>query len=528
MFPKEELMKKILILACLIPGLLFANGSSETTKTAPTATSKTNIVNATGFPIVTEPLSMTVFGIRDSNQAPWKDIYVFNEYEKKTGIHMEWQETPDQGRDEKKSLLFAGNELPDLFFRPQLSLAEMEKYGVQSHQLMPLNDLLKNYAPNLTKILNENPELRKALTCSDGNIYGLPQLDFSATGSTGFKQWINKTWLAKLGLKEPTNTDEFLTVLRAFKTQDPNGNGEADEIPLGIRESSSIYQLGGSWGLEFQMGNTINVNDGKVHFWLKDAAFKEYLQYLNQLYKEGLLWKDYYKRDLPKWRSNLSTATFGAFYMPYSDVFRNVEDQFEGLTPLVGPHGDQIWSAVNGSLVSQGAFAISNVCKNPEAAIRWVDYFYGDEGALFFRYGVEGVTYDLDADGQPQFKDSILNDPKGFMTALGKINTVPGGANPTVITDETDGVVASKLTKEVAAMMMPYVPKKIYLTPSFNQDEMDEYIAITQDLNTYRDQAVTKFIIGEWGFDKWDEYCTTLDKIGLPKLEQIYQQASDR
>jgi putative aldouronate transport system substrate-binding protein len=215
--------------------------------------------------------------------------------------------------------------------------------------------------------------------------------------------------------------------------------------------------------------------------------------------------------------------------MPYSDVFMNVENQFDGLAPLKGPYGDQLWVDVNSGINgSRGSFALSNTCKDPEAAIRWVDYFYSDEGSLFFRYGIEAVTYTLDTDGEPQFMPEILNDPKGFMTALGKINLVPGGDNPTIITDKTDGVVASKLTKKVAAMMIPYIPKDHYLAPSFNQDEMDEFIAITQDLYTYRDQAVTKFIIGEWSFDKWDEYCNTLDQIGLPRLEAIYQEASER
>jgi putative aldouronate transport system substrate-binding protein len=276
------------------------------------------------------------------------------------------------------------------------------------------------------------------------------------------------------------------------------------------------------------MKDTVNIENGKVHFWLKDEKFKSYLQYMNLLYQEKLLWKDYYKRDLPAWRSNLSNALFGAFYMPYSDVFLKVEDQFTGFVPLVGPYGDQLWSDANSGVLNIGAFAISNVCKDPEVAIRWVDYFYSEEGSLYLRYGIEGETYTLNAQGKPVFVDSILKDPKGFMTALGQINLVPGGGAPQLITNDTDGVVASDLTKEVSAMMVPYLPKTVYMNPSFTQEESEEYVSIVQDLYKYRDEAVTKFILGEWDFKKWNEYCTTLDKIGLPKLEKLYQQAFDR
>ena len=104
----------------------------------------------------------------------------------------------------------------------------------------------------------------------------------------------------------PTNYEEFKEVLIAFRDGDPNGNGEKDEIPLGVREPSSIYVLGGSFGLQYQMKDTYNVDkEGKLHNWLCDDAFKVYLQYMNELYEEGLLWQDYYKNDRAAWRSNL-------------------------------------------------------------------------------------------------------------------------------------------------------------------------------------------------------------------------------
>ncbi len=522
-------MKKsvmVLFVLVVLLGSLTAAGSKEATVTAPIAPSAR--LNATGFPIVAEPVTLKVFGVRDQNTAEWKNVKMLTEYQKLSNVVMDYQEVPTQGYDEKKSLLFASNDLPDVFVRAQLSKVEIAKYGMESGQLIPLNDLLKQYAPNFMAIMAKYPTILASITSADGNIYALPELDLSNTGRMGFKQWINKEWLAKLGLKAPTTTDELITVLRAFRDKDPNGNGLKDEIPLGIREASSIYVLGGAFGLQYQMKDTINIENDKIHFWLKDAKFKSYLQFLNQLYEEKLLWKDYYKRDLPSWRSNLSNALFGAFYMPYSDVFLKVENQFTGYPPIKGPYGDQLWSDANSGVLAVGAFAISNVCQNPEVAMRWVDYFYSEEGSLFFRYGIEGETYKLDANGNPVFMDSILKDPKGFMTALGQINLVPGGGFPQVITNDTDGVVASALTKEVSAMMVPFLPEKVYLQPSFTQEESEQYVAIVQDLYKYRDEAVTKFILGEWEFDKWDEYCATLDKIGLAKLEKLYQQAFDR
>ena len=387
--------------------------------------------------------------------------------------------------------------------------------------------VIEEYAPNLKKLFDENPLMKQAVTASDGHIYTVPQIDISATGMIDFKQWINKKWLDELGLKIPTNYDEFKEVLTAFRDGDPNGNGEQDEIPLGIREPSSVYALGGSFGLQLQMKDTYNVDEnGKLHNWLCDDEFKMYLQYLNELYEEGLLWQDYYKNDRPAWRSNLAGELFGAMYMPYSDVFLNCELDYVGYDPLIGPNGDQLWADANTG-VTLGAFALSNTCSNPEAAIRWVDYFFSEEGGLFFSYGIEGETYTFDENGVPRFKDEILNAEEGFMTALGKINLVPGKGFPVLTTDLTDGTVASDHTKEVSAALAEFLPEKVYAKPAVSLEDTERVIAIEQDLVNYRDESVTKFIIGEWDFDKWEEYCATLEQIGIRELEEIYQRALD-
>ena len=212
--------------------------------------------------------------------------------------------------------------------------------------------------------------------------------------------------------------------------------------------------------------------------------------------------------------------------MPYSDVFINVEEQFIGYPPLIGPRGDQFWSDAFSTVPTLGAFALSNTTRNMEAALRWVDYFYSEEGALFYRYGIEGETFYYDSKGMPRINDEILRSPEGFMTALGKINLVPGKGGPNLTTNMTDGIVASDLTKEVAAGLVKYL-RPVESKPPVTEIEQERINAILQDLNKYRDESVTRFIIGEWSFDRWDEYCRTIERIGLRELESIYQKAYD-
>lgn len=70
------------------------------------------------------------------------------------------------------------------------------------------------------------------VTNPDGHIYTLPgKKPLRPKGCD--TPFINKAWLDRLGLEIPTTVDEWYEVLKAFKEQDANGNGDPnDEIPL--------------------------------------------------------------------------------------------------------------------------------------------------------------------------------------------------------------------------------------------------------------------------------------------------------
>lgn len=492
--------------------------------------SEKSTVNKEGFPIVDDSITLTVYGSRDQNHAAWKDMKMLQEYEKKTNIHMDYQEVSADGFAENLSLLFASNELPDIILRSALSQSQITKYGVSSKQLMQLDKLLEKYAPNFNKLCDEYPEIKQNITASDGHIYALPGVDLSESGKINSKQFLNKKWLDKLGLKEPTTIDEMKTVLTAFKTQDPNGNGEQDEIPMNIRQTSYIFKLGGSFGLQHQLNDTYNLDDnGELHNWLVDDNYKEYLKYMHDLYSEGLLYEDFYKNDIAKYRSLLTSGAFGLFYAPYTDGFINIKDDYEGFEPLLGPTNEKLWSDQFSPIYASGEFALSSTCKNPEAAIRWVDYFYGEEGEMMASYGLEGVSYKLDSNGTPQITDELLNDETGFMTALGKINMVPGGGFPCLRTDKTQGIVADEKTIEASKKLTPYLCETYYWKPSVAKEDADRALALEQDLTKYRDETAVNFIVGKWDIDeKWNEYCSTMKKLHIDELTEIYQRAIDK
>ena len=188
--------------------------------------------NPTGYPIVKEKVTLTALVNNYSADFP-DDYNKFNlvkKAEETTNVHIEWI-MPGSGFEEQKSLLLASDDLPDIIFG--CNDFELIKYGGDG-VLLPLEDLIDKYTVNLKRIFEEHPATKALVTAPDGHIYTTPRVN---EGPWMYREGmgvgvINVKWIEDLGLKMPTTIDEFEEVMKAFKTQDPNNNGIADEIPI--------------------------------------------------------------------------------------------------------------------------------------------------------------------------------------------------------------------------------------------------------------------------------------------------------
>lgn len=154
-------------------------------------------------------------------------------YEEQTNVQVEWVIVPagDEGL-QKLNLMLSSGDLPDVIMGfYNITPALMQVYGQQGI-FLPLNDLIEQYGSNVKNAFERYPLAKEVATATDGKIYGLPEINDCFHCSVSQKLWIYKPWLDKLGLQMPTTTEELYTVLKAFKEKDPNGNGQADEIPL--------------------------------------------------------------------------------------------------------------------------------------------------------------------------------------------------------------------------------------------------------------------------------------------------------
>jgi ABC-type sugar transport system, periplasmic component len=515
-----------------------ASGSGKQTSqpaSEPSQTAETEeIFNPEGYPIVDTPIELTMMGARLPIQGPWEDMVVLNEHAKRTNIKVNWEALPEDGFSERKNLLFAsGSNLPDAFFRAQITRRDEITYGVNGDILIPLNDLIEKYAPNLNKLLNENPQIRKEITAFDGNIYSLPAISGPLrNNSKGMITYINKKWLDELELPVPSTTEEFHAALAAFKAKDPG------IIPMsGTAQYLNVLPvIMGAWGIASD-DQLFDIHEGKVRFTPVDEKYKEALQFTAKLYEEKLISEQMFTNTFPMYITEGKTHPMGVIT---TSVFWLVAQNWEDyvlLPPLKGPHGDQVWANFSSPTVREyGVFAITSKNPHPEATMRWVDYWYSKEGTIEQFAGLEGTHYTRNADGTWQYTDWMVNNPNGLNVneARGQISPWAGtpydmGAIVEFVDRQMNKQPYEKVHTDSEQTLEQYAPSAIMpSTLNFTLEEQQRVTVLEADIKTYVEQMRAKFIMGAESFDNWDSYVAQLEKMGYKELTQLVQTALER
>lgn len=493
----------------------------------------------TGFPIVEEPITLKIMARYRQGMADFKDMLSWQEYEKLSNIKVEWIMVERQAYQEKRNLALATGDLPDAFIKCGFSAPDLLKYGQQG-TFIPLNDLIENHAPNFKKILDDEENysgVKKGLTMTDGNIYSFAEIvqhDFDAVIMQP-KLFINRKWLDEVGKDMPATTDEFYDVLKAFKTDDPNKNEIQDEIPL-WSDSVPTAILKGAWGLNNRGVALPHIDmdeeKGKLRFTPIDPKYKEMLEYINKLWSEELIDQEMFTTDFADLLAKGEQNLIGSFALAgNSYVGPEHQDDFEGLeVALKGPHGDQIWGT--GSVIaSKNAFVITSANEYPEETVRWIDYFYSDEGMKLYYMGKEGVTFRETEDGEYEFLDFIMNNPDGldYMSVLNQYVSFAIGVDPALLSPKYfKGTQTLPEPAAAAQRMAPYAAKEVWPQFSFTLEENDQIVGLTNDIHSYVTEKNAEFITGQTPFSEWDDYVKTLEQMGLQEYMDIYQAAYER
>lgn len=489
-----------------------------------------DLFNETGYPIVNEPIKLKMMGQSSPLQPGWGEMGFFQEMKELTNIDFEFITANSDSYTQRKQLSFSSLELPDVFFAGQFTANEEVDYGSQG-LLIPLEELIEAYAPNLQKIMEKYPDLKASITAPDGHIYTLPGID-DLSHSMAPLAWMNGYWLNELNADRPGTIDEFYQLLKRFKEEDPNGNGQPDEIPL---SASSVAEL----RLNILPAFGINQSDGimveqdQVKYAFIQDGYKEYLQFLNQLYQEGLLDPQIFSHTWEQYVAKGAENRVGVFptwpivMIGFSDV---TEAAKYPLLPALTSHMNDEKIVTQVSEVKRGRFAITKNNQYPEATMRWVDYLYSEEGSILARLGVEGKNWEWTDDSKSAWQ---LLAPEGMNTTQANAQDAPGAGSsvPMVINKEfflkEDNPTIHTIAGWVEDEYLPHaeIPyPQVYLT----LEEQQRVNTLRPDINTALEQMEARFLSGAESFDNWEKYIQTMSSLGVEEIQEIYQAAYDR
>ncbi len=511
-------------------------------------------------PIVKEPVTLSMGVAQSTAVLDYEENYTTKWMEEMTGVKIEYELFPATDAETKLDLLVnSGSELPDIL---TFGIDDTRRYNYgQAGVLIPLNEYYETMGQPFFDYCEEigvdGNEVLRQVVSADGNYYGAPFYDYNYNNLYSLRAFINKTWLDKLGLQAPTNSEELVQVLTAFRDQDPNGNGQADEIPmLGCTKAWNADALGYLMNMFIYYNGDdncylpLNETGGKVDVAYDKPEYREFLKYANMLVKENLLSSLSFTQDSSQFSVTMSAdppvagilVTGGANEL----YFGNSPDEYIPFEAMKGPEGKQYYTTFAPD--AYACSAITSYCEHPEIAFAYIHYTYNDEkayeGQIIKRYGEEGVNWRYAEEGEI----SMLDDQglKPFLYVIETCWGVPTDKNlqgvwlsnvidPNKLLEVYDG----NPDNTEYQYARNYVMNKDHGIPFdqlvtcliYTQEETDRWMDQRTALREYVKEARTLFAMGQMDPNNdsdWEQYLQELNNLQYKEILSTDQTAFER
>ncbi len=511
-------LTSVILASTAISAPVFADGHLQIVEGAPLEL--TIQMNHARYPIYEEswPVEQTA--------REWTNVHLVDVT---VGANMRTDE--NTGRTEALNLMLASGTIPDIVGSSRIR-DFVNQYGPQG-AFLPLNDLIDEHAPNIKAYYATRPDIANAVKAADGQMYYIPYLP---DGKYGRAYHIRYDWLEKLGLEVPQTVEEFENVLRAFKTQDPNGNGIADEVPYFARQWPELIRLVTLWDGRSSGSDTYHdfmVEDGKMVHPYAGEGYREGIKNLARWYADGLIDAEIFTRGSSArdflLSENLGGATHDWFASTggYNRLSSDIEGfVFKAMAPPASISGKRV-EEHRRILVKPDGWAIGGMNKHPVETIKYFDFWFTEEGRRLANFGVEGLHYEM-VDGKPTFTQEFLDQ--------GPVNRslYQNGAQLQGRGYFQDYNYEIQWTNEFALEGIELYDQGDYLIPdflgvAFDADEQKVYDRYWGSLRDYMLERQQAWILGNGDVEaEWDDYIAQLNKLGYEDVLAVMQSAYER
>ena len=514
-----------------------------------------------------EPITITYYRqeLNRNAVATYNETAWVQELEKRLNIKLEIQ-GPGSSDDYNTAVnaMLTTKQYPDLLFydwNTQYSGGIMA--GIEDGVIVPISEIpeYKEKVPNWFKVLDEHPEVRRGVVNDDGSIVTFCHWEPNMARSAYWGYAIRKDWLDRLGLEIPTSIDDLYEVLKAFRDNDANGNGDAtDEIPFSCcnwwgTAHPGMDSLAAAFSLKV---NTIyrDPQNDKMTYWTEynnGENFKAYVETLTKWYSEGLMDIDAITQKYDDWAAKVTGDRVGVFFCfpdnvaSWEDAIRqtltdkaygNVDDVcIYGLVPLTGidgvPYNYDNDNALVGYVGSGQPTVITTAAienGHIDKCLELINYLYSEEGSELINWGVEGVSYTKDADGTCHWTEAVTNDPDYSMAdAVFKYALPTYGGWPKAMSYEAWGSMNLVVPDQITTHKNYAAGSSELDKPGFalNYDEQEATNPLTE-INTAVSEVYLAMIIGNKPIEELDNLLNQVKGMGIEDVVGAYQSAYER
>lgn len=501
--------KKIAIGALLLSTLMF-NGCSKD------GDSKENEKNLSIF--------LVFNGMPLNNE--WK---IYKKAEEAMGVKIKsYASKNNTDSTQAYNLMLASNDFSDII---AYRVPDLEKLGSDGG-MIALNDLIDKHAPNIKKFIEENPKYRKDMYSLDGKIYAIPTYYDLEKLSVSSGLFIRTDWLKKFGLSIPKTIDETENALTIFKEQDANGNGRKDEVGIFVRGNiqAALNNLTGVFGA--RPYKTFYAENDKVTFATLDPNFKDAIKLAADWYKKGLIDREVFTRGwgardtvLPTNIGGMTLDWFGST-ASYNSLTAQIPGfEFYPIEPLEIKNGVKSVT-IGRNTTPEIGWGISAAAKNPELAIKFMDWWFSEEGRRTWNFGIEGEHYQI-VDGNPIFTDLVLKNPdgKGPLKVLQEVGAQVSGPGVQQNADY-EYQYSNNIAKQGFEMYMKdgntTMPLPIL---KYSPKDIKKLEKIMAPVNQTTEEYMQKWILGVSNVDDdWDTYINRIKQNGIGDAIELVQK----
>ncbi len=451
---------------------------------------------------------------------------VIQKYEEYTGTHVEWQWEANDTYTEKLGLTLMDKDNMPMVLTASGNLTANVVDAARKGAFWDLTSYLQDSAsyPNLSQ---SNKEVLKALTV-DGQIIGVYRA--REIGRYGFSY--RKDWAQAVGVTEdPKTVEDVYDMLYKFTYEDPDGNGKDDTYGMEMTKYTGPLDIIQTW---FGVGNEWVEQDGKLVPVHQTSEYKEALKWVKKIYDEGLVRKDWATVDSGTWSDGCKKGEAGVFidvmdsgkriwqYFIDNDVKSVTNSSDTASMSLVGP--------INGKTLAtsgfNGYFMITKSGAETEEDVKnclhYLDKMNDDEMLVLADYGLEGVTYDLNNDGDIVLRNELEvaeNPQVGLNQSVCYIPNLTS-TSPSLVKEEP--TIAQDAAYAVNGQVAVFNPALGYLANSEVNAE------VGTDIEQIIEDARTQYICGqidEAGLDAAAQQW--LDRGGDRLVEEINELYQD-